>query len=1751
GLVNYIARCPASPPCPACPALTCQACGACQAPACPGLSCPTCPACPGLAPAAGPAAWPACPQAPEAAPCAGRGWGLLWFVCGVAFGLAAPAALLSARRAARCCRRRRRAAIQVWHQRLVLGQVALSAGKLFVIATPDRHVYAEDYSAGSADVAAVRWATAFNVLPDGIPPGDVYRFRAEPTVAQRAAFLAAAVPEAAGECAGLRPKAWRPRRWTPTACCRSRWADPRPARGLPRWWLLRARPLLPGVVAVGAADGRGAARWVAAECFGGFRVGDDVPHQAGAGAIGDKDIHRLADGSGLFVQYLRPADEQEFFDRIVASDARILPVRRNRLGRRERTWADMCAAVTKEDFGKDWTLGGVRTAGWCLEHINSEGGSLDAHHDRFRSLRRLEPNAWGVAEHLETAAVKAGLLVDQLDGTNLVMVEMLLRRMQTIEFAHLERAKEAESKGYSGRLSLEEQQAFSGLSRGSGQLMICLELLDVVRVDVEREAQLNKALRKGREVTPAEALRKLRVASWYDVDSAVLGSYNLASVSPPSGSPAPVPLEDFRGAGGSDMIRDFVQSRLLPSSEVDTRLKNYQVAVPHSDPKLRRVAAFEEFIRALQQRGMVDFSFSCKERVEAFFAHEKSGKLRLVVDCRRSNCHFQDPAPVPLLTGEGLAGPELGEGEELHVGGADLSDAFYHMQLPPDLRPFFCFRAARAGAAGCTRVNGKPVPPSAMVYPRLSVIPMGWSWALWMRQTAHERIVEQAGASPENRIVDKQVTLDLHRACHSQYVDNFIAVSTDASVAAVDASEWGLGACAAQCGASLARSVGRTSERWRWGRVGAAMGPRRHALDHARKAEAAAALAGEAREAAPWIAAANDVPGPECAPPQPPSAGSGVLDSPGDVFGFGRVRRVVDFPEVPRDMIELQWSVVGRFPWRRKGESIAVHEARATLYGFRHLLRSSRNLGKHALVLGDSQSTAGAVTRFRSDSRSMMRVTQAIAALSLATGSALHYRWLPSEWNVADSPSRGLWAPAAPSPLDFSKHAPAGQPRTDLDRRADGGADGPAGLAAGQAGGHPWKRQTVADVAARRRASAVTVGGLTVLESASVRPRTRQKYQSLFAEFLAWLAVPVATSEAGVDQQLVGWLDALHLGGENLGSAQWGFAAVTFFTGLQKSAGALMPRSRRALQGFRRCCPPQSRLPLPREAVALIANELVRLGKLPFAIAIVVIFELYLRPGEILNVRVVDLIPPVLGVASAPCWAITLHAQEVGRSSKTNEFDESMRLDLERHAPLGPALKALCQGRSPGSPIFDFALKDLVTAACGVARSLKLDEYLGDVHLYQLRHGGASHDSAGGFRSLGDVRRRGRWRSRASVRRYEKGSRIGQVLLKLPEDLRAHALSCERSMASIVRGRPCPAAPGPRSNSPPMGLDDLSPADADKVRVGNLLMFFSVAVMRDAMLLGIPATLENPARSRIWICPAMQRLRKSNKINFTVTDFCMRGAQWRKSTSFLSTGLCMDALAEGRCLGTRRGLCKRTGQPHIPIQGKNDKGVFWSKIAEPYPPGLCKALASIYYNAWASSKAELFDKKELVEQAIHRSRMEEENRQRTMLINEQESEYEESLRIDREKAEQKALKEKEEEERARREAEEQEAIRREQAQKEAEAAAEAERRQAKATEAVADARGRLREEPAPSEAGRVLLQIRLPEGRRLKRAFRAADPVEQIYLFARAEAGEALAAQEFRLVSPLPRCTYEDRSATLGSAGLTSGTSLLVEMVEE
>lgn len=194
---------------------------------------------------------------------------------------------------------------------------------------------------------------------------------------------------------------------------------------------------------------------------------------------------------------------------------------------------------------------------------------------------------------------------------------------------------------------------------------------------------------------------------------------------------------------------------------------------------------------------------------------------------------------------------------------------------------------------------------------------------------------------------------------------------------------------------------------------------------------------------------------------------------------------------------------------------------------------------------------------------------------------------------------------------------------------------------------------------------------------------------------------------------------------------------------------------------------------------------------------------------------------------------------------------------------------------------------------------------------------------------------------------------------------------------------------------------------------------------------------------------------------------------------------------------------------------------------------------------------------ELMAAALQRQDQEEEARQRAQLREEQSSEYEESLRVDRERQLEKQKKQLEEEQQKKEEDEAKALIQQEQEQKlkeEAEAKANeeaAERNElARVAQLIEEARGRLSDEPSKEEAGRVAVLIRTPEGRALKRAFRSSDPVSQLYDYAISEGGETLASQDFRLITNMPRSVYEDRVASLEVAGLQGQCALLVEIIE-
>ena len=131
------------------------------------------------------------------------------------------------------------------------------------------------------------------------------------------------------------------------------------------------------------------------------------------------------------------------------------------------------------------------------------------------------------------------------------------------------------------------------------------------------------------------------------------------------------------------------------------------------------------------------------------------------------------------------------------------------------------------------------------------------------------------------------------------------------------------------------------------------------------------------------------------------------------------------FPEVPHEVTDpgfWQTKLIGK--WSNTSDHITVKEGRALVLAVKRLCRSSASRGHRHLILLDSFSLCMAVCKGRASSFKLLRVMQQISALSLAGGFTVRVRWVPSERNVADAPSRGQIKPGAYSAPSCGEFCP-------------------------------------------------------------------------------------------------------------------------------------------------------------------------------------------------------------------------------------------------------------------------------------------------------------------------------------------------------------------------------------------------------------------------------------------------------------------------------------------------------------------------------------------------------------------------------------------------------------------------------------------------------------------------------------------------------------------------------------------------------
>ena len=327
----------------------------------------------------------------------------------------------------------------------------------------------------------------------------------------------------------------------------------------------------------------------------------------------------------------------------------------------------------------------------------------------------------------------------------------------------------------------------------------------------------------------------------------------------------------------------------------------------------------------------------------------------------------------------------------------------------------------------------------------------------------------------------------------------------------------------------------------------------------------------------------------------------------------------------------------------------------------------------------------------------------------------------------------------------------------------------------------------------------------SVLAHFAVNPTTRNVYERLLARFRKWLEDihpqtqldDLVTQTAMLDETVVEYFDHLYLDLQQPVSSGTAFLAALgdaypAYTKLMKNA--TLPLSSRAIQGWRKLHPNGMRSPWPFPAVCGVAIEMHRRGAKDMAMATILAVDTYLRPGELsrLASKSVILPRPSLGPDYHHA-SLLVHPWSHGRASKTGQFDESILLDSPSRPWLSKAVVQLKSKAPARGPLLPFSYEAWVVMWQQCGQMLGLPR----APLYVLRHTGASDDYLRHARSLADIKRRGRWISDSSVRRYEKAAKTMAVMENWSPQLLTHLRKCEANIGNVLMGKTPALAPPP------------------------------------------------------------------------------------------------------------------------------------------------------------------------------------------------------------------------------------------------------------------------------------------------------------------------------------------------------------------
>ena len=224
------------------------------------------------------------------------------------------------------------------------------------------------------------------------------------------------------------------------------------------------------------------------------------------------------------------------------------------------------------------------------------------------------------------------------------------------------------------------------------------------------------------------------------------------------------------------------ESPALLRPELDVLILNS--AAPLRSPRIAGSRAeYVRLIGRMLEAKIIEFT-NCPRAVNGVFTVAKDAAAdRLIIDAQPANRLFVDSPHVALPNPSHLVLMQVPAGTTMFAGKSDLSNFYHHLAMPTWLRPFFALppltaaemRSLGLGDALCAGAS----------FPMCVSLPMGFSHAVYLAQSAHEHVVYATGAlRREDNLLRMTSPLLTHRtATHGIVIDDFFLFSLDRAAA--------------------------------------------------------------------------------------------------------------------------------------------------------------------------------------------------------------------------------------------------------------------------------------------------------------------------------------------------------------------------------------------------------------------------------------------------------------------------------------------------------------------------------------------------------------------------------------------------------------------------------------------------------------------------------------------------------------------------------------------------------------------------------------------------------------------------------------------------------------------------------------------------------------------------------------------------------------------------------------------------------